>query len=120
MAEALVLGEAAGVDRAKLLEVMGASAVGSPFVEYKTEPLLSDDYSATFTTALMEKDVDLVLDLAAEPDVELPFAESLKALLARRSSAGTRTRTSWRSTCSCGRRQARCDERAGSQVSVKR
>ena len=81
LAEALVLGEAAGVERAKLLEAIGASAVGSPFVAYKSPPLLADDYSATFTTALMVKDIDLVLDLAGEHGVELPFARHLRALL---------------------------------------
>jgi 3-hydroxyisobutyrate dehydrogenase-like beta-hydroxyacid dehydrogenase len=81
LSEALVLGEAAGVERRKLLEVIGASVVGSRFVEYKTEPLLADDYSATFTTSLMLKDVGLVLDLAAEKEVVLPFAEQLSTLL---------------------------------------
>jgi 3-hydroxyisobutyrate dehydrogenase-like beta-hydroxyacid dehydrogenase len=50
MSEALVLGEASGVSRAALLETMGNSAAGAPFVKYKTEPLLRDDYSATITT----------------------------------------------------------------------
>ncbi|MGH3066488.1 MAG: NAD(P)-dependent oxidoreductase [Gaiellaceae bacterium] len=81
MAEALVLGESAGVDRAKLLEVMGSSAAGAPFVKYKTEPLLRDDYSATFTTALMEKDVDLILDVATEAGVKLPLATAMKQLV---------------------------------------
>jgi 3-hydroxyisobutyrate dehydrogenase-like beta-hydroxyacid dehydrogenase len=81
MSEALVLGEAAGVSRGDLLEVMGTSAVGAPFVKYKTEPLLRDDYSATFTTALMEKDIDLVLDAAEEVGVELPVARHMKELL---------------------------------------
>jgi 3-hydroxyisobutyrate dehydrogenase-like beta-hydroxyacid dehydrogenase len=72
MSEALVLGEASGVSRAALLGVMKSSAAGAPFVEYKTEPLLRDDFSATFTTALMEKDIDLVLDAADEAGVGLP------------------------------------------------
>jgi len=88
MSEALVLGEAAGVSRASLLEVMGNSAVGAPFVKYKTEPLLRDDFSATFTTALMEKDVDLVLAVAEEVGVELPLAGELKALLVSAIEAG--------------------------------
>jgi 3-hydroxyisobutyrate dehydrogenase-like beta-hydroxyacid dehydrogenase len=88
MAEALVLGEAAGVSRRALLEVMGSSAAGAPFVKYKTEPLLRDDYSATFTTALMEKDVDLILDAAAEAGVELPVATELKSLLRSAVGAG--------------------------------
>jgi 3-hydroxyisobutyrate dehydrogenase-like beta-hydroxyacid dehydrogenase len=81
MSEALVLGEAAGVPRAALLEVMGSSSAGAPFVKYKTEPLLRDDFSATFTTALMEKDVDLVLDAANDNGVELPIARELKDIL---------------------------------------
>jgi 3-hydroxyisobutyrate dehydrogenase-like beta-hydroxyacid dehydrogenase len=78
MAEALVLSEASGVSRAALLETMGDSAAGAPFVKYKTEPLLRDDYSATFTTRLMEKDVDLVLEEAANVGVQLPLAAELK------------------------------------------
>jgi 3-hydroxyisobutyrate dehydrogenase-like beta-hydroxyacid dehydrogenase len=81
LGEALVLGESSGVDREKLLEVIGSSVAGSRFVEYKTKPLLEDDYSATFTTNLMLKDVGLVLGLAAEKDLELPFTERLSTVL---------------------------------------
>jgi 3-hydroxyisobutyrate dehydrogenase-like beta-hydroxyacid dehydrogenase len=88
MAEALVLGEASGVSRAALLGVMGSSSVGAPFVKYKTAPLLEDDYSATFTTTLMEKDTDLILDAAAEAGVELPVAGELKRLLRAAVEAG--------------------------------
>ena len=88
MSEALVLGETTGVSRAALLEVMGSSAAGAPFVKYKTEPLLRDDYSATFTTALMEKDLDLILDAADENGVELPIARELKGLLRAAIEAG--------------------------------
>jgi 3-hydroxyisobutyrate dehydrogenase-like beta-hydroxyacid dehydrogenase len=88
MSEALVLGEASGVSRASLLEVMGSSAVGAPFVKYKTEPLLRDDFSATFTTALMEKDIDLVLDAAADAGVDLPVAMEMKSLLQAAIEAG--------------------------------
>lgn len=81
LAEALVLGEEAGVDRQTLLEVIGASVVGSRFVDYKTQPLLQDDYSATFTTSMLVKDVDLVLDLAHDTGVELPLTNELRTLL---------------------------------------
>jgi 3-hydroxyisobutyrate dehydrogenase-like beta-hydroxyacid dehydrogenase len=88
MSEALVLGEASGVSRAAVLETMGNSAVGAPFVKYKTEPLLRDDYSATFTTTLMEKDVDLVLEVAEAAGVRLPLAEEIKVLLRSTIEAG--------------------------------
>jgi 3-hydroxyisobutyrate dehydrogenase-like beta-hydroxyacid dehydrogenase len=88
MAEALVLGEASGVSRAALLEVMGGSAAGAPFVRYKTGALLEDDYSATFTTALMGKDLDLILDAAGDAGVELPVTTRLQAIVRAAIEAG--------------------------------
>jgi 3-hydroxyisobutyrate dehydrogenase-like beta-hydroxyacid dehydrogenase len=88
MSEAVVLGEASGVSRAGLLEVMESSAVGAPLVKYKSEPLLRDDFTATFTTELMEKDIDLALEAADEAGVELPVTRELKALLRATIEAG--------------------------------
>jgi 3-hydroxyisobutyrate dehydrogenase-like beta-hydroxyacid dehydrogenase len=81
MAEALVLGERSGVSRADLLATMGGSAAGAPFVKYKTEPLLRDDYSATFTTNLLEKDLALVLAAADAAGARLPLAEEIKEIV---------------------------------------
>jgi 3-hydroxyisobutyrate dehydrogenase-like beta-hydroxyacid dehydrogenase len=81
MSEALLLGDAMGLSRERLLEVMGNSAVGSPFVKYKTAPLLADDYSATFTTSMMKKDIELVQALAAEAGIPLPVTAQLHELL---------------------------------------
>ena len=88
MSEALVLGEASGVSRSDMLDVMEDSAVGAPFVKYKKEPLIRDDFSATFTTTLMEKDIDLVLDVAEQAGVELPVAREMKTLLRATAEAG--------------------------------
>lgn len=74
MAEAIVLGEASGLDRATMLEVMGASAVGSPFVKYKTAALVANDYAPTFTSSAMSKDLGLVLDTAQRSEVVLPVS----------------------------------------------
>jgi len=81
MAEALVLGEASGLERATMLEVMGASAVGSPFVKYKTAALVADDYSATFTAAMMHKDLTLALDAGRAVAVPLPATALVRELL---------------------------------------
>jgi 3-hydroxyisobutyrate dehydrogenase-like beta-hydroxyacid dehydrogenase len=88
MSEALVLGEEHGLDPADLLALMGGSAVGSPFVKYKTEPLLNGDYSATFTTAMMRKDAGLILAAADQAGVELPVAAVLEELLEQTVAAG--------------------------------
>jgi 3-hydroxyisobutyrate dehydrogenase-like beta-hydroxyacid dehydrogenase len=61
LAEALVLSEQYGVDRREMLEVMGGSAIGSPFVKYKTDALVADNYASTFTAELAAKDLTLAL-----------------------------------------------------------
>jgi 3-hydroxyisobutyrate dehydrogenase-like beta-hydroxyacid dehydrogenase len=81
LGEALVLGEAAGVERKALLDSISASVVGSTFVKYKSEPLLREDFTATFTSALMQKDVELVFDLAEEVGVELPATREIASVL---------------------------------------
>jgi 3-hydroxyisobutyrate dehydrogenase-like beta-hydroxyacid dehydrogenase len=88
MAEALVLGEASGLDRAKLLEVMAASAVGSPFVKYKTAPLVADDYTATFTSAAMHKDLALALEAGDHAGVPLPVTAVVQQLVRACMSSG--------------------------------
>lgn len=72
IAEAVVLGEASGLDRATMLEVMGTSAVGSPFVKYKTAALVARDYSATFSLANMHKDLQMALAAGDRSGVPLP------------------------------------------------
>lgn len=81
LAEALALAEAYEVDRRKMLQIVGSSAVGSPFVKYKTEALLADDYTATFSARLMRKDLDLILGSAAAGGVPLPLAAVVQQLL---------------------------------------
>jgi 3-hydroxyisobutyrate dehydrogenase-like beta-hydroxyacid dehydrogenase len=88
MAEAIVLGEAHGLKPEDLLEVMGGSAVGSPFVKYKTEPLLNGDYSATFTTEMMRKDAALIREAAGEHGLDLRVAGLLERLLDETIAAG--------------------------------
>jgi 3-hydroxyisobutyrate dehydrogenase-like beta-hydroxyacid dehydrogenase len=80
MAEALVLGEATGLARPAMLEVMGASAVGSPFVKYKTAGLVADDYTTTFSTSGMYKDLGLALDTGHAAGVPLPVTALVQQL----------------------------------------
>jgi len=88
LAEALVLGEANGLDRAGMLEVLGASAVGSPFVKYKSAPLVADDYSSTFTSNAMFKDLSLLLECANGAGVPLPVSALVQQLVIGCISAG--------------------------------
>jgi 3-hydroxyisobutyrate dehydrogenase-like beta-hydroxyacid dehydrogenase len=81
MAESLVLGETNGLDRATMLEVMGGSAVGSPFVKYKSPPLVRDDYTSTFTTAAMVKDLALALEAGNAVGAPLPVTALVQQFL---------------------------------------
>jgi len=81
LAEALVMGEQNGIDRRTMLEVIGGSAMGSPFVKYKTDALVADDYESTFTARGMEKDVRLALQCANGAGVPLPVTALVQQLL---------------------------------------
>jgi 3-hydroxyisobutyrate dehydrogenase-like beta-hydroxyacid dehydrogenase len=81
MAEALVMAERNEIDRATMLAEMGGSVVGSPFVKYKTEALIADDYASTFTTEGLYKDLALALQCANETGVPLPVTALVQQLV---------------------------------------
>jgi len=88
LSEALALAVAGGVDRGVMLDTICASVVGSTFVSYKAEALADENYAPTFTTTMMWKDVELVLDLARASGISLPVAEELSRLLEQACSRG--------------------------------
>ena len=88
LAEALTLGEANGLDRARMLEVMGASAVGSPFVKYKTAALVAADYTTTFSGTAAHKDLSLVLECGDAAGVPIPVTALVQQLMLGCISAG--------------------------------
>lgn len=81
IAEALVLAQKHGIESGPMLEVMGASAIGSPFVKYKTDALAADDYSSTFSARLMQKDLALALEAASAVEAPLPVAALTQQLV---------------------------------------
>jgi len=62
IAEALVVAEHSGIERAAAYDAIAASAVGSPFVGYKREAFLEDDAPPAFSLELMRKDLALLLE----------------------------------------------------------
>lgn len=88
MAELIVFGENNGIDRSILLHALGESVMGSPFVRYKTPGLVDRDYSATFTTNLLIKDLELALDVAHDAALTLPVIELVHALTQLTSTRG--------------------------------
>lgn len=80
--EALTYGRRGGLDWETMLEALGASAVASPLIGYKLEPLRKRDFTATFTIEQMIKDFDLYLQSGQQVQAPLPIAAMVRQLLA--------------------------------------
>jgi 3-hydroxyisobutyrate dehydrogenase-like beta-hydroxyacid dehydrogenase len=72
IAEAVVLGEKAGLDRMRLLEVLSKTAVVAPAHVGKLAMIAVNDYTPQFPLRLMNKDFGLILRAAAKADVSMP------------------------------------------------
>ncbi len=83
LAEAVALGERAGLDRGRLLDVIGQTAVVSPGQKSKFPNALNDTFPPAFALRTVAKDLRLILALAAEVDVPMPAAAATRAAVDR-------------------------------------
>jgi 3-hydroxyisobutyrate dehydrogenase-like beta-hydroxyacid dehydrogenase len=74
IAEAVALGQKAGLNRDRLFDVLSHTAVIAPAHIGKLTKAASNDYSAQFALRLMNKDFRLILETAAEMQVPMPVA----------------------------------------------
>ena len=77
MAETLAVGRRGGLDWAQMLEVIASSAVASPLVQYKSEPIRDRDFSPMSFVSTSIKDQELFNAAAAEAGVSLDIAPTL-------------------------------------------
>jgi 3-hydroxyisobutyrate dehydrogenase-like beta-hydroxyacid dehydrogenase len=88
IAEAVALGEKAGLERKRLLEVLSQTAVVAPAHVGKLERAMKSDYSPQFPIRLMNKDFGLILNLAAAVGARMPAADAAFEINARQSDEG--------------------------------
>jgi 3-hydroxyisobutyrate dehydrogenase-like beta-hydroxyacid dehydrogenase len=89
VAEALVLAEEAGVDRATAYEVFANSAAGSPFIQYKRAAFENpEEAPVAFSLDLVAKDLDLILGLADRVGVEMDQSAANRAVAGKAIAAG--------------------------------
>jgi 3-hydroxyisobutyrate dehydrogenase-like beta-hydroxyacid dehydrogenase len=92
LAEAVTLGLKAGLQRERLLEVLGETAVVSPSQRSKLNNVLKGEYPPAFPLRLMYKDLSLILNAAMDLSMAMPItaaAEQVYAVeVARQSAAG--------------------------------
>jgi 3-hydroxyisobutyrate dehydrogenase-like beta-hydroxyacid dehydrogenase len=87
-AEGLLLAERSGVDRQRALEVMAASAIGSPMLKARAPIIFEPPAEAWFTLAFMRKDIELALDAARRLGIPLPTAGEADDVLKRAAALG--------------------------------
>jgi 3-hydroxyisobutyrate dehydrogenase len=80
LAEAIVLGESAGLDKTLLLDVLEQTAVLSPGQKSKLGNVKRDDYPTLFALSLMHKDLGLVVQQADELAVSMPTTVAAKEM----------------------------------------
>ena len=88
IAEAVALGEKAGLDRTRLLGVLSETAVVAPAHVGKLEKALKNDYSPQFPLRLMNKDFGLILNHAAAVGAEMPATRAAFEVNAAQSAHG--------------------------------
>jgi 3-hydroxyisobutyrate dehydrogenase/2-hydroxy-3-oxopropionate reductase len=89
VAEALVLAERAGVERAAAYQVFANSAAAAPYVQYKKEAFLHPESApVAFALDLVAKDLDLITDLAGEVGARMDLAAAARAVVDEALAAG--------------------------------
>jgi len=80
LAQALVVGKAAGVDLPSLVRVFGKSSAASAMVALKAEPMLEHDYTPLFRLEHMLKDMAICMDESEAAGVPFPAAALAREL----------------------------------------
>ena len=88
IAEAVALGEKAGLDRNRLLDVLAETAVVAPAHVGKLDRAMKNDYSPQFPLRLMNKDFGLILNLAAAVGAQMPATRAAFEVNAMQSEQG--------------------------------
>ena len=90
LAEAAQIVEAAGLDPAAALEILGEGAAGSRVLKAKLPKMLKRDFAPQFQLELMDKDLRYFLSLAQELDRPTPIASLVRSQYhaARRAALG--------------------------------
>ena len=88
IAEAVALGEKAGLDRNRLLDVLAETAVVAPAHVGKLARAMKNDYGPQFPLRLMNKDFGLILNLAAAVGAQMPATRAAFEVNAMQSEQG--------------------------------
>lgn len=83
IAECTALGVACGIDKAELLDILGAGGGKSLVLAAKTQKLINEDFSPHFSNAAINKDLHCLQDLAYSMNRPLYTASVVKELYSK-------------------------------------
>lgn len=83
IAECTALGESCGIDKAELLDILGAGGGKSLVLAAKTQKLINEDFSPHFSNAAINKDLHCLQDLAYSMNRPLYTASVVKELYSK-------------------------------------
>jgi len=88
LAEAIALGEKAGLEKGLLLDVLGQTAVLTPGQKSKLDNVRREQYPINFALSLMHKDFSLVLSRAYDLSVSMPTTAAAQQMYTAAMSKG--------------------------------
>jgi 2-hydroxy-3-oxopropionate reductase len=88
VSEALVLGAKAGVDPAKIADVLQGGLAATRVLEMRRDNFLTGDFTPGFRVRLHLKDLKNAMELARENDVALPAAAQVDQLMRAMAASG--------------------------------
>jgi 3-hydroxyisobutyrate dehydrogenase-like beta-hydroxyacid dehydrogenase len=88
VAESLALGRKGGLDWEQMLDAIAASAIGSPLLQYKKDPLKARDFSPASFVTTSAKDQRLFVEAAEDAGVPVDIADKVAAVFREMVDAG--------------------------------
>jgi 3-hydroxyisobutyrate dehydrogenase-like beta-hydroxyacid dehydrogenase len=82
LAEALALGEKAGLQKQLLVDVLSQTTVVAPAHRAKLENFRNEEYPVNFGLSMMRKDFSLIMRMAAELSVSMPATAAAEQMYA--------------------------------------
>lgn len=76
VAETLLLGEGAGLEKEKLIQMISASGMNTPLFSGKRDMYRKNDFPSAFPLRLMAKDLGLITEEATRQQLDLPLAQA--------------------------------------------
>jgi 3-hydroxyisobutyrate dehydrogenase len=76
VAETLLLGEGAGLEKEKMIQMISASGMNTPLFTGKRDMYRNNDFPSAFPLRLMAKDLGLITEEATRQQLKLPLAQA--------------------------------------------